>query len=214
MPDPQPPVPESEALRVSLKTVAVALKETGIPFALIGGYAAWAHGAPESDHDVDFLVAPEDAQLAAQLLSDRDLLVRDPPEDWLFKVEVEGATVDVIHRTTSTTVAQVLADAKVRPVLSVEMPVASPTDVTSEKLLALDEHFCDLSALLPVLRALREKVDWTEVRGRAEGAPFAESVLFLLERLEVIEPEPPAADPADPADAPGAHRGRPRLVTE
>ena len=175
------PDEDLEALREGLKTVAVALKEAGIPFALIGGYAAWAHGAPEAGHDVDLLVAPEDARRATHALTDRDLLVRDPPEDWLFKVEIDGATVDVIHRTNSAPVAQVLADAVVRPVLSIEMPVVSPTDVIAEKLLALDEHYCDLSALLPVLRALREQVDWGEVRKRSHGHPFAESVLFLLE---------------------------------
>lgn len=183
------PEPDEEALREGLKTVAVALKETGLPFALIGGYAAWAHGAPENGHDVDFLVTPDDAAKVAARLGERDLLVRHPPEDWLFKVELDGITVDVIHRTTSAPVDEVLAGAEVRPVLSVEMPVASPTHVVSEKLLALDEHYCDLAAILPVLRALREQVDWTEVRRWVAGAPIAEAVLFLLERLEVIAPE-------------------------
>lgn len=189
------PDPDQEALREGLKTVAVALKETGIPFALIGGYAAWANGAPESGHDVDFLIAEADAQRTAEALSDRDLLVRYPPEDWLFKVEVDGGvTVDIIHRTTSTPIPAVLAASVVKPVLSVEMPVATATDVTSEKLLALDEHYCDLAPLIPILRALREQVDWSQVRLRADGRPFAEAVLFLLERLGVIEPTsfPPA----------------------
>lgn len=176
-----------EALREGLKTVAVALKESGIPFALIGGYAAWANGAPEPGHDVDFLVAEEDAARAAGALHERGLLVRRPPEDWLFKVELDGITIDVIHRTTSTPIEAVLAQADVRSVLSVDMPVTSPTDVTSEKLLALDEHYCDLAPLLPILRALREQVDWPEVDRRSKGHPFAEAVLFLLRQLSIIE---------------------------
>jgi hypothetical protein len=72
------------------------------------------------------------------------------------------------------------------------MPVLSATDVATEKLMALDEHYCDLSQVLPVMRALREQVDWTEVRRRVADQPFAEAVLFLLERLEVVErPESP-----------------------
>ena len=67
------------------------------------------------------------------------------------------------------------------------MPVTSPTDVTSEKLLALDEHYCDLAPLLPILRALREQVDWPEVDRRSKGHPFAEAVLFLLRQLSIIE---------------------------
>jgi hypothetical protein len=180
-------MPDQEALREGLKTVAVALKEAGIKFALIGGYAAWSHGAPESGHDVDFLVAPEDADVAVEVLNEHGLVVRHPPEDWLFKVEVDGVvTVDVIHRTTSAPASMVLAGADVRSVLSVEMPVVSPTDVTCEKLMALDEHFCDLAAVLPILRALREQVDWAVVRQRVDGHPFAEAVLFLLERLDII----------------------------
>jgi hypothetical protein len=179
---------EQQALREGLKTVAVALKKSGVPFALMGGYAAWVHGAPEPGHDVDFLVTEDDARRAAQELARRDLVVRQPPEDWLFKVEVDGVTVDVLHRTSGADVTEVLAAASVIEVLSVEMPVVSATDVTTEKLLAMDEHYCDLGAVLPTLRALREQVDWDEVRRRVAGDPFAETVLFLLERLEIIAP--------------------------
>ena len=72
-------------LREALKRVAVALKESGIPFALMGGYAVWARGGPEPDHDVDFLVADADAAKAADVLPDKGFRVEHPPEDWLFK---------------------------------------------------------------------------------------------------------------------------------
>ena len=38
------------------------MKRDGVPFALAGGYALWAHGAPEPDHDVDLLVAEPDVE--------------------------------------------------------------------------------------------------------------------------------------------------------
>lgn len=176
-----------DALREGLKTVAVALKETGLPFALVGGYAAWVHGAPEPGHDVDFLVSPDDAAAAAEELSRRGLLVRQPPEDWLFKVEVEDATVDVIHRTNGAPIDEVLGRVTPRPVLSVEMPVISPTDLVIEKLLSLAEHYCNVTDVLPTLRALREQVDWDEVTKRTDGHPFAEAVLFLLDRLGIVD---------------------------
>ena len=50
-----------DGLREALKRVAVALKESGAPFALAGGYAAWARGGPEPEHDVDFAIAEADA---------------------------------------------------------------------------------------------------------------------------------------------------------
>lgn len=179
--------PAQDALREGMKTVAVALKETGLPFALVGGYAAWVHGAPEPGHDVDFLVSPDDAPAAADELSRRGLMVRQPPEDWLFKVEAEGATVDVIHRTNGARVEEVLARVSELPVLSVRMPVISPTDLVTEKLLSLAEHYCNVTDVLPPLRALREQVDWDDVVKRTDGHPFAETVLFLLDRLNIVE---------------------------
>ena len=178
---------ELERLHEGLKLVGVALKESGLPFALAGGYAAWVHGSPEPLHDVDFLVRPEDAAAVAEELAQRGLDIEKPAEDWLFKVRVQDSVIDVLHRTQgTTTVDDMLAAAGDVSVLSVEMPVLSATDVTTEKLLALDEHYCDLAAILPTMRALREQVDWPEVRRRTEGRPFAETVLFLLERLDVI----------------------------
>ena len=178
---------DQDALREGLKRVAVALKEVEVPFALAGGYAAWARGAPEAGHDVDFLVPPAESSRAVDELSRRGLDVRQPPEDWLFKVDTDGVTVDVIHRTSGTPLEDVLARATETEVLSVRMPVLTATDVTTEKLLAMDEHYCDFGAMLPTARALREQVDWEEVRRRAAGHAFAEAFLFLLERLEVID---------------------------
>jgi hypothetical protein len=180
----------NECLREGLKRVAVALKEADVPFALAGGYAAWVNGAPEPLHDVDFLIRPEDAVSIAQLLSDHAMEVVQPAEDWLFKVDVGGAVIDILHRGQGSSIEGMLGAAQEAAVLSVRMPVLSATDVTTEKLLALDEHYCDLGEILPTLRALREQVDWTEVRRRVADAPFAESVLFLLERLRVIDEAP------------------------
>jgi Uncharacterised nucleotidyltransferase len=178
--------PTPEALRESLKRVAVALKEVGRPYALTGGYAAWALGAPENAHDVDFLVHPDDVDAIVERLRERGLEIEHPPEDWLVKVRSEDVVVDLLHRANGFEVADGLARAEVLTVLSVQMAVLSATDLVTEKLLALDEHYCDLSAVLPTLRALREKVDWDVVGKRCADAPFAEATLFLLERLRVI----------------------------
>jgi hypothetical protein len=177
---------DPERLREALKLVAVELKTIGVPFALAGGFAAWVHGAPESAHDVDFLIGPEDAPKVAEQLRRHELDVVQPPEDWLFKVSVLGVTVDVLHRASDEDVAGLLDRAEPHRVLSVEMPVLSATDVAVEKLCALDEHNCDLASVLPVLRAMREQVAWDDVRHRVDGNPFAVSMLFLLVRLEVI----------------------------
>ena len=158
---------QQQALREALKRTAVALKGSGIPFALTGGYAAWVRGAPEPDHDVDFVVAESDQALAADALAASGLRVEHPPEDWLFKVFSDGAMVDVTFRAGGSPVQREhLDDVQMMEVQSVEMPVLSATDVVAQKLGALDEHYCDFGSLLPVARALREQVDWA-LRPRA-----------------------------------------------
>jgi hypothetical protein len=174
-------------LREALKRVATALKETGVPFALAGGYAGWARGGPEPDHDVDFLIDPKDADRVAGLLAEQGLQIVQPPEDWLFKVFTDHSMVDVLYRSGGTTeVAEVLGRATDTDVLSVWIPVLSATDVLIGKLAVLGERYCDLAAILPSARALREQVDWELVERSVAGNPYAEVTLDLLERLEVI----------------------------
>jgi hypothetical protein len=180
------PAQEStDTLREALKRVAVALKDADVTFALAGGYAAWARGAPEAAHDVDFLVAPAEAGRAFEALQQRGFEVVQPAEDWLFKVVVDGETVDVLHRTAGSPCDVVLEEATTIPVLSVEMPVLSATAVVTEKLLAMDEHYCDFGQVLPVARSLREQVEWPAVEQAVTDNAFAEAFLFLLDRLQV-----------------------------
>ena len=181
-------------LREALKTVAVALKESEIPFALTGGYAVWARGGPEPDHDVDFVVAQDDAARAFELLEKRGLKVVHPPEDWLFKVYVEESMVDVLFQTNGVPMTrETLAQVEQIEVESVMMPVLSATVLMGHRLNALEEHACDFGRQLPVARAVREQVDWDEVRAVTAANPYAVSFLFLLERLAVIEPARPGA---------------------
>jgi hypothetical protein len=184
---------ERDEIRDLLKRTAVALKEADVPFALCGGYAAWVRGAPEPDHDADFLVPESEAERATKVLEDAGLDVHDPPEDWLTKVVRGGSFVDVIWRTCGHPVESHLIErADVMPVLSVQMPVLRATDIVVTKLMALDEHYCDFSRMLPVARALREQVAWDEVRREVADNDFAVVFLQLLERLRVL-PEAEAA---------------------
>ena len=174
-------------LREALKLVAVALKEGGVPFALPGGYALWARGGPEPDHDVDFVVAEADAPRAAELLADEGFDVVQPPEDWLFKVYVDHALVDVLFRTAGEPVQRDrLAAVDQIEVESVRMPVLSTTELMVDKLNALEEHACDFGKVVPVARAVREQVDWDEVTARTADNDFAAAMLFLLTRLGIV----------------------------
>jgi len=179
---------ERDEIRDLLKRTAVALKQGDVPFALCGGYAAWVRGAPEPDHDADFLVPETEADRAAKVLADAGLEVQEPPEDWLVKVVTGNSFVDVLWRTCGHPVeSELIERSETLPVLSVQMPVLTATDILVTKLLALDEHYCDFGRLLPVARALREQVDWETVRREVAGNDFAVVFLQLLGRLGVVD---------------------------
>jgi hypothetical protein len=178
---------DRDEIRDLLKRTAVALKQGDVPFALCGGYAAWVRGAPEPDHDADFLIPAAEAQRAARVLADAGLDVQEPAEDWLVKVIGGGSFVDVLWRTCGHPVETDLIErSEVRPVLSVHMPVLAATDIVVTKLMTLDEHYCDFAQLLPVARALREQVDWPAVRRAVADNDFAVVFLELLDRLDVV----------------------------
>ena len=176
-------------LREALKRVAVTLKKGEAPFALTGGYALWARGGPEPEHDVDFVIAEEDAARVADLLAaEDDLEVVDPPEDWLFKVYLGDAMVDILFRISGEPVPRSrFDDVDEIEVESVRMPVLPATALMIDKLNALEEHACDLGRIIPVARAVREQVDWSAVARHTDRNDFAAASLFLLGRLGVVQ---------------------------
>ncbi|MEX5633560.1 phospholipid-binding protein [Parafrankia sp. FMc2] len=189
-------------LRESLKRVAVTLKEAQIPFALGGSYACWARGGPEPVHDVDFMLRETDVPRAVDVLCDAGLRPVDPPEDWLTKVYDGDVLVDLIHHPVGRAVTdEMLARSRDMSVDSVRMPVLDATDWFEMTLLALDERYCDLGRVIPMIRAMREQVDWTQVRRATAESPFAEAALLVATRLQLI-PAPAGLSPAGPPGPP------------
>lgn len=192
-------------LQDGLRRTAVALTRAGIPFALVGGYAAWARGAPEPSHDADFVVAEVDVRAAMAAVAGAGLDVVEPAEDWLFKAYHHGALVDVLFRMVGEPVTyEMIARSDVLEVLAVRMPVLDTTDVLSAKLRVLGEHFCDYTRLLPIARALREQVDWSRLEREVRGQPYARAFLGLLLELGVspVGPAPSEPAPSGPAPSP------------
>jgi hypothetical protein len=177
---------ERDALRETLKRTAVALKSADVAFALAGGYAAWARGGPEPDHDADVVLLPDHVDAAERALTDAGLDVQHPAEDWLLKVFADGVMVDVIFEVTGVPVDRDMLDrATTVDVLSVHMPVLAATDVLGTKLGALSEQSCDLGKVLPVARSLREQIDWERLAESLSDNPYATACLYLLRRLGV-----------------------------
>ncbi|HEX5535284.1 MAG TPA: hypothetical protein VFX33_16205 [Actinomycetales bacterium] len=180
---------ELQPVLEALKTVAVALKEAEVPFALAGGCAVYARGGPDSRHDVDFVIREGDREKVWRSLEERGLETIDPPEDWLFKARVAGEQVDLIFRLAMGPVDDcLLGRADQLTVDSVEMPVLAATDLLLGRLLAITEQSCDLSPVLALIRSLREQLDVDRIDTESSGHPFAEAAIDLARRLDLLPP--------------------------
>ncbi|MFB8229779.1 nucleotidyltransferase family protein [Cellulosimicrobium sp. NPDC055967] len=183
-------VDDRDALHDGLRMTAAALAEADIPHALVGGYAAWARGAPEPSHDADFAIREVDVDRAREVLRAAGLEITEPTENWLFKAHHGGELIDVLYRMVGEPIDDdLLARTDEIEVLAVRMPVLSATEIMTSKLRVVGEHYCDFSRLLPVARAMREQIDWPEVRARVEDNPYARAFLFLLDELGVVDAE-------------------------
>jgi len=178
---------EFERLLDTMKNAAGALREAGIPFVLGGGLACWARGAPKTEHDVDFLVRPRDAERARQALADAGMRTEIPPEGWLLKAYDGDVLVDLIFEPQGGPIDDATFErAEELEVYATRLQVAALEDVLVQKLLALTEQQPDYSSVLELARSLREQVNWDEVRARTEGSPFAKGYFTLLDELEIV----------------------------
>jgi hypothetical protein len=176
-----------EELLGSMKTAAGALRDAEIPFALGGGLAVWARGGPKTEHDVDFFVKPEDAERAQRALQEKGMRPERPPEGWLLKAWDGDTLIDLIYEPRGGPVDDTWFDrSEEMDVFAVTMPVASLEDVMVTKLLALNEQRLDYSSVLETARAVREQLDWDNVRRRTEDSPFAKAFLTLVEELDIV----------------------------
>jgi hypothetical protein len=195
-------------IEATLKKSAAALREAGVPFLLGGSLASWARGGPESRHDLDLMIKRDDVERAVTALTESGFRADDPPEEWLVKAWDGDVLVDLIFSPKGLPIDDdVIARGEKMSVLSMQMRVMAIEDVLITKLMALTEHNLRYEGLLAIARALREQVDWPQVRRATAESPFARAFFVLLEGLEIV---PPAAD-APQAGAP--HEPRVRVVT-
>lgn len=169
-----------------MKRAAGALREAGVPFALGGGLAVWAHGGPRTEHDVDFFVKPSDAENAQRVLVDQGMRPERPPEGWLLKAYDGETLIDLIFEPRGGPVDdEWFGRADEMDVYAVTMLVASLEDVLITKLLALNEQNLDYTSVLEMARAVREQMDWPSIRERTGDSPYAKAFLTLVEELGV-----------------------------
>jgi hypothetical protein len=179
---------EFERLLESMKNAAGVLNEANVPFMLGGGLACWARGAPKTEHDVDFLVRPEDADRAQRALAEAGMRTETPPEGWLLKAYDGDVLIDLIFSPQGGPIdGESFERADELEVHATRLKVAAVEDVLAQKLLALNEQRPDYSSVLEIARSLREQIDWDDVRKRTQDAPFAKAFFTLLDELEIVQ---------------------------
>jgi predicted nucleotidyltransferase len=173
-------------MEATLKKAAAALRDAGIPFLLAGSLASWARGGPETRHDLDFIVRPEDAERGIEALEAAGLRREDPPEEWLLKAWDGDVLVDLIFSPTGVPVDDAMFDrADTLNVRSMEVAVLSLEDLVVTKLLSITEHEVRFESLLAMVRAVREQIPWERIEERTAGNPFAAAFLVLCEELGI-----------------------------
>jgi hypothetical protein len=171
----------------TLKKVCAALRDNDIPYLLGGSLAFWAHGGPETRKDLDFMVKSDDADRALEILQSEGMRPEKPPEGWLYKAWDGDVLVDLIFQPKGMEIDDdVIARGEDIEVLAMPIRVMALEDVLCTKLLSLHEHNVDYTSVLQMARALREKVDWEDVRARTERSPFARAFFTIAEGVGII----------------------------
>jgi hypothetical protein len=171
----------------TLKKAAAALRDAEVPYLVAGGVASWVRGGPSTDHDLDFLVKPADAERALTALADAGMRPERPPEEWLYKAYDGDVLVDVIFHPAGLEVDDDLIErGEEREVQAMTMRVMRPEDLLVSKLMAMTEHTIDYRSCLEIARSLREQIDWEDVRGRTERSPYGRAFFVIAEGLEIV----------------------------
>jgi hypothetical protein len=186
-----------EPLAQTLKIAVAALRDAEVPFVLGGSLAAWARGGPEPEHDLDLMLKPVDAERALEVLEAAGMRTERPPEEWLYKAWNGDVLIDLIFKPSGLEMNDAVFErADMISVLAVGTPVMAIEDVLSTKLHALDEHTLDYTVLVAMARAVREQIDWPQLRARTTDTPYACAFFTLVEELGVA---PAPAGNARPA---------------
>lgn len=171
----------------TLKKAAAALRDADIPYLVAGGVASWVRGGPSTEHDLDFLIKPDDADRALAALEEVGLRPEKPPEEWLYKAWDGETLVDLIFCPAGLDVDDELIErGEEREVEAMTMRVMRPEDLLVSKIMAMTEHTINYRSCLEIARALREQIDFEDVRERTEDSPYGRAFFVIAEGLEIV----------------------------
>src|SRR3954469_12619706 len=170
----------------TLKKAAAALRDADIPYLVAGGVASWVRGGPSTEHDLDFMIKPGDADRALAALEEAGLRPEKPPEEWLYKAWDGETLVALIFCPAGLDVDDELIErGEQREVEAMTMRVMRPEDLLVSKIMAMTEHSINYRSCLEIARSLREQIDWDDVRRRTESSPYGRAFFVIAEGLEI-----------------------------
>jgi hypothetical protein len=177
-----------EAITKALRRAAGALLAADVPFMLGGSIGCWARGGPRSQNDLDLMLPREELERGLGALVAVGMRAEDPPEEWLAKAYDGDVMIDLIHESLGTgrVTREQIEEAERISVLAIEMPVMSLEAILGGTLHAIREQRLDFGSPLEIARALRERIDWVEVRERTRSSPYARAFFALLAELDVL----------------------------
>ena len=182
-----------ERIEHTFKRAAGALDGARVPFLLGGSLAVWVRGGPESCNDLDLMLRPEDADAALEALEAAGMRGERPPEGWLYKAWDGDVLVDLIFGPKGLTIGdETFARSTPVSAFGLEVRAMALEDVLISKLSALHDHYLDFDPALQMARAVREQIDWDQVRRATADSPYARAFFTLIEGLGLIEPVPVA----------------------
>jgi hypothetical protein len=179
-----------------LKAGVDAMEGAGLPYVVFGGIAAIHFGRPNAAEDIDFLVRPQDADIALHALARAGFVTEETDPEWIFKAEREGALVDVIFRVKSgiTLDDEVLSHARDGEYAGRPLRLISPEDqliieAVSDEEQARAHWFNGLAILVAA------DLDWDYLRLRARHATHRVLSLLLYARsIDYVVPDDVLAD--------------------
>jgi hypothetical protein len=147
-----------------LVRICQALNEAGARYVLIGGFAVIAHGATRFTKDIDLLIDDDPSNVAKVkralgVLADNaaaDVRDTDIREYAVVRVADE-VLIDLMGRACGLAYADVAADAEVRTIEGVPIPIASPATLIRTKDTYRPQDAIDRGYLAELIRSRERK---------------------------------------------------------
>jgi predicted nucleotidyltransferase len=174
-----------------LREAAQLLDDAGLDYVVMGGLGFSSLGQPRWTHDIDFLLRPDQAHDALELLAGSGFRTEETDPWWLYKAFNQEVMVDIIFRSAGDIYldADMMERSTMRDFDGSPIRVISPEDLIVIKSVAASEaspyHFYDA---LGVISACELDWDYLVSRARRSGLRRLFSLLLFAQSNDLDVP--------------------------